>query len=167
MLSTLGPARTSLRLPGADHRRRPVFAARWIGTRPRRRSGIPRVRLAEGVWIVPARVAGTTTSRRFSPPDWMEQGLCAQLPMEWSDSLFFGVEHRAAPGALIAAANAAREICARCPVLALCLTNALISDERYGVWGGTSGRQRSKLRVRLSAGAGVDELVAECLGAVA
>ena len=133
----------------------PVFTARWISTRPRWR---PASALDSGA-LVPELEPPPARHHRFSPPTWQSQGLCARLPAAESDLLFFGIEVREAPGLLIAAANKAREICARCPVAATCLTNALVEDERYGVWGGTSGRQREKLRLRLAAGATVEELV--------
>jgi WhiB family redox-sensing transcriptional regulator len=158
MIAHLATAPFSL-LPPAAHRF-PVkidIRIRWINPRPRRALPPQRIRLAEGVWIIPNR------RRRLSPPEWTAAALCARLPTTTSDSIFFGVEHREAPGSLIAAANNARQLCARCPVAITCLTHALVTGERYGVWGGTSGRQRAKLRLRLEAGAGVDELVAECL----
>lgn len=42
--------------------------------------------------------------------------------------------------------DAAKAICTRCPVQAECLDYALRHDERYGVWGGTSERDRRRLR---------------------
>ena len=42
----------------------------------------------------------------------------------------------------------AKRICARCPVEIECLEYALVNDERFGVWGGTSERTRLKLRKR-------------------
>lgn len=42
--------------------------------------------------------------------------------------------------------KAARRICARCPVTAECLAYALDNDERFGVWGGKSERERRRLR---------------------
>lgn len=170
MLTTLGPMPTLIVI--IPQPRLPV-RARWITRRPRtvphRPPGTPRVRLAPGVWIVPQpdETPDPTCPPHhhfgYSPPAWQTRGLCAHLPVEESDRLFFGIENREAPGRLIAAANKARAICRRCPIEAACLTNALLHDERYGVWGGTSGRQREKLRVRLGAGASVDELVRECL----
>lgn len=183
MLTTLGPTPTLIVIIPQP---RPQLRARWIGNRPRlphRPPGTARVRLAPGVWVVPAQhwlpasaldigedlpvpsadVVPQHFHLGFGPPEWQTHGLCAQLPVDVSDSLFFGIENREAPGRLIAAANQARNICARCPIEAACLSNALINDERYGVWGGTSGRQREKLRLRLVNGASVDELVRECL----
>lgn len=41
---------------------------------------------------------------------------------------------------------AAKAVCAGCPVRAECLEFALANDERWGVWGGTSERQRRAMR---------------------
>lgn len=39
-------------------------------------------------------------------------------------------------------------ICAGCPVRAECLDYALESRQRYGIWGGTTERERRRLRHR-------------------
>jgi WhiB family transcriptional regulator, redox-sensing transcriptional regulator len=41
---------------------------------------------------------------------------------------------------------AAKRICAGCPVRAACLQAALETDERFGIWGGKSVRERRRLR---------------------
>jgi len=38
----------------------------------------------------------------------------------------------------------ARAVCASCPVSGACAEHAIRQSERYGVWGGTSGRQRRR-----------------------
>ncbi len=38
-----------------------------------------------------------------------------------------------------------KQVCARCPVRADCLDYALANDERHGVWGGLSERERRPL----------------------
>lgn len=40
----------------------------------------------------------------------------------------------------------ARLVCAGCPVRVQCLAHAVANDETYGIWGGTSPRERNGLR---------------------
>jgi WhiB family redox-sensing transcriptional regulator len=47
---------------------------------------------------------------------------------------------------------AAMRTCAHCPVTAECLQFALLHDERVGVWGGTTPRQRRELKRKLLQG---------------
>ena len=44
----------------------------------------------------------------------------------------------------------AKRICAACPVRTECLDHALSNDERFGIWGGLSERERRRAK-RLSA----------------
>lgn len=70
-------------------------------------------------------------------PYWWEDAACRTADAE----LFFtpeGVsreERRAAE-------REAKLICTRCPVRAACLSAALEAEERYGIWGGLSPRER-------------------------
>ena len=155
---------------------------RWFTTVPLRVSA--GVELAPGVWIVPdprwlpatavdnAAELGDRSdaddppvrSVRYAPTGWKLRGLCSKLPLDLSDPLFFGAEGNVPPEGLIIAVNAARRVCAACPVARTCLTDALLTDQRYGVRAGTSGRERSKMRLRIAEGTTVAELVDECLG---
>ena len=40
----------------------------------------------------------------------------------------------------------AKDVCKRCPVRAACLEFALVNVEKFGIWGGTSERERRRLR---------------------
>lgn len=40
----------------------------------------------------------------------------------------------------------AKRICARCDVREECLEYALATDERFGIWGGLSERERRRLK---------------------
>ena len=42
----------------------------------------------------------------------------------------------------------AKEVCGECPVSTQCLEYALQNDERFGIWGGLSERERRKLKRR-------------------
>ena len=64
----------------------------------------------------------------------MDRALCTQVDPE----LFYP-----APGSTAAPA---KRVCRQCPVADACLAYALEHDERWGVWGGLSERQREKLR---------------------
>lgn len=70
----------------------------------------------------------------FEP--WMDEAACAQTDPE----LFFPEKG--------ASAKLAKKICAGCPVAAQCLEFALRNDDRFGVFGGLSERERRKLRPR-------------------
>lgn len=63
---------------------------------------------------------------------WQEEALCAQ-----TDPEAFFPEKGGSP-------NDAKRICCSCPVQDACLEYALAHDERFGVWGGLSERERRR-----------------------
>jgi WhiB family transcriptional regulator, redox-sensing transcriptional regulator len=65
---------------------------------------------------------------------------CASLPARKADRIFF--PHR------VGSSKRARVICTRCPIRTECLAFALERGEAFGIWGGTSERERLKLRKR-------------------
>jgi WhiB family transcriptional regulator, redox-sensing transcriptional regulator len=72
--------------------------------------------------------------------DWQDRGLCRQLDPE----MFFPEKG--------GSTREAKRACASCEVRAECLRYALDNDERFGVWGGLSDRERR--RIKRSRGAG-------------
>jgi len=66
--------------------------------------------------------------------DWQERALCAQTDPE----AFFPDKG--------GSTREAKKICAGCEVRAECLEFALAHDERFGIWGGMSERERRRLR---------------------
>lgn len=73
----------------------------------------------------------------FDPREkWMDAALCAQVDPE----AFFPE----VGGSTFHAKN----VCASCEVRSQCLEYALRNDERYGIWGGTSERERRRMRRR-------------------
>jgi WhiB family transcriptional regulator, redox-sensing transcriptional regulator len=67
---------------------------------------------------------------------WQADSLCAQTDPE----AFFPEKG--------GSTREAKKICASCEVRAQCLEYALQNDERFGIWGGLSERERRKLRKR-------------------
>jgi WhiB family redox-sensing transcriptional regulator len=68
----------------------------------------------------------------------MNRGACHGAPDAW----FYP---DLGPG-MIEGINAAKRVCARCPVRVECLDYALANNEKDGIWGGTSGRERRRLK---------------------
>ncbi len=97
------------------------------------------------------------TADRLGPPatvppsqhhrdlEWHASALCAE-----TDPEAFFPDRGESPRAAIA-------VCLRCEVRRECLAYALTNDERFGVWGGMTARQRRRLR-RETARAVVREL---------
>lgn len=71
-----------------------------------------------------------------NPLGWQSDSLCAQTDPE----AFFPEKG--------GSTRDAKKICSSCEVRAHCLEYALENDERFGIWGGLSERERRKLRKR-------------------
>ena len=74
------------------------------------------------------------TLNGLDQPDWQERALCAQTDPE----AFFPEKG--------GSTREAKRICAGCEVRAECLEYALAFDERFGIWGGLSERERRRLK---------------------
>lgn len=70
--------------------------------------------------------------------DWQEQALCAQTDPE----AFFPEKG--------GSTREAKRICRACGVRDECLEYALENDERFGIWGGLSERERRRLKKEIS-----------------
>jgi WhiB family redox-sensing transcriptional regulator len=71
-----------------------------------------------------------------NPLAWQADSLCAQTDPE----AFFPEKG--------GSTRDAKKICSACEVKSQCLEYALGNDERFGIWGGLSERERRKLRKR-------------------
>ena len=92
-------------------------------------------------WHVDPVQLGVPGTRRAADDDenqlaWQADSLCAQTDPE----AFFPEKG--------GSTRDAKKICASCDVRAQCLEYALQNDERFGIWGGLSERERRKLRKR-------------------
>lgn len=68
---------------------------------------------------------------------WQERALCAQTDPE----AFFPEKG--------GSTREAKKVCTGCDVRSECLEYALENDERFGIWGGLSERERRKLKRRV------------------
>jgi WhiB family redox-sensing transcriptional regulator len=75
----------------------------------------------------------------FAPgsPEWQEHALCAQTDPE----AFFPEKG--------GSTREAKKVCLSCDVRDRCLQYALDHDERFGIWGGLSERERRRLKRRV------------------
>jgi len=96
-----------------------------------------------GDWFVdPVRLGVPGVRRRSALDDddnalaWQADALCAQTDPE----AFFPEKG--------GSTRDAKKICTTCEVKTECLEYALQNDERFGIWGGLSERERRKLRRR-------------------
>lgn len=80
-----------------------------------------------GSFVAPERTAETREP-------WMDEALCAQIDTE----MFFPEKG--------GSTRDAKRVCVTCDVKAQCLEYALRNDERFGIWGGLSERERRKYR---------------------
>ena len=71
--------------------------------------------------------------------DWQERGACRTA----NPSLFFAPDHESNHQRRFRE-TAAKAICAHCPVRAICRAYALQTGELYGIWGGTTERERMR-----------------------
>lgn len=181
------PTRISTTLAG------PLQNTGWMQLKPIPANRGKRVELAPGFWIVreviawPVSVLDTAalrpidptiapTPRQFPFPDWHLDAACRGTAPE-SDDIFFGTNDAERPTLTPTAMKAARAFCSGCIVIRECLTWALSAEtgtysfgetgEQYGIWAGTTGRQRLALWDRMKAGATLDQIVTETLGAPA
>ena len=81
-------------------------------------------------------VAGAYANPDSDALAWQAEALCAQTDPE----AFFPEKG--------GSTRDAKKICGGCEVKAQCLDYALENDERFGIWGGLSERERRKLKKR-------------------
>ena len=67
-------------------------------------------------------------------PEWQERALCSQTDPE----AFFPEKG--------GSTREAKKVCLACEVRNECLEYALANDERFGIWGGLSERERRRLK---------------------
>jgi len=99
--------------------------------------GLPKQRTsstssATGVVSIVGSAPGTVTA--LDEAGWQERALCAETDPE----AFFPEKG--------GSTREAKKVCLGCDVRAECLEYALENDERFGIWGGLSERERRRVK---------------------
>ncbi len=116
----------------------------------------PSLTLISDPWAAPA-------AQRSALPDWYEESGWDDAPgyadpswtepspsaAEWRlDALCAETDPEAFFPEKGGSTRDAKRVCTGCPVRAQCLEFALANDERFGIWGGLSERERRRLRLQ-------------------
>ncbi len=75
--------------------------------------------------------------------DWQDEAACR----EYDNILFFGEEGESEVDKQAREAHA-KSICQRCPVREPCLEFAMETNQKYGIWGGLTDKERASLKRR-------------------
>lgn len=140
---------------------RVTIAASWM-----RPAELPELQewacITAGVWLanlldlevdVEEDIGEGPRSPLIRTPEWHEQAVClTRDPRRQVDPYWFGVDDLAGSVLPTSAVRHARAHCSVCPVRVDCLQWAIEHDERFGIWAGTTGRQRAAIRRDLRAG---------------
>lgn len=96
-------------------------------------------------------------------PDWHGQARCKEV--DNPDDMFFGEDGTSTRTSLtVSKIREVKEFCMGCPVFTECLTHALTTPERHGIWAGTSKRTRHRILALIEQGrTTVSEVVADYL----
>lgn len=76
--------------------------------------------------------------------DWREQAACRDYP----NTLFFGDDQGESEIERQAREARAKAVCQRCPVIEPCLEFAMETNQKYGIWGGLTDKERASLKRR-------------------
>ncbi|WP_347060708.1 WhiB family transcriptional regulator [Blastococcus sp. HT6-30] len=84
----------------------------------------------------PSQQTPAWTGDQAGEDAWRQDALCAETDPE----AFFPDKG--------GSTREAKRVCTGCPVRAECLEFALANDERFGIWGGLSERERRRVRLQ-------------------
>jgi len=95
---------------------------------------------AYGIQVEPsgrAVIPALSSASLIIPEPWVQKGLCTETDPE----MFFPEKG--------GSTRQAKSICGGCDVREQCLEYAMRTDERFGIWGGLSERERRQLRPKV------------------
>ncbi|WMX45260.1 WhiB family transcriptional regulator [Streptomyces roseicoloratus] len=97
----------------------------------------------------PLRVAAAVPPQRTTPAredeagPWHTEAVCRR-----DEAGLFFAPSKEPTAARLSREEAAKRVCARCPVMVECREHALLQPEPYGVWGGLTAAERRVVLAR-------------------
>ncbi|MEU6891794.1 WhiB family transcriptional regulator [Streptomyces sp. NPDC046557] len=88
----------------------------------------------------PAAVPKPRVPAREEDGPWHAEAVCRR-----DEAGLFFAPSKEPTAARLAREEAAKRVCARCPVMVACREHALLQPEPYGVWGGLTAAERRVL----------------------
>lgn len=88
--------------------------------------------------------APATGLRGIADTTWQHHGACNGMKPKVADRIFFPTARN------FAAVAQAKAICARCPVMEICLNAALDTTTKDGIWGGRTEAERDLLHAEVA-----------------
>jgi WhiB family redox-sensing transcriptional regulator len=76
--------------------------------------------------------------------EWQEQAACR----DYDNVLFFGPDQGESELEKQSREASAKAVCQRCPVSEPCLEFAMETNQKYGIWGGLTDKERASLKRR-------------------
>jgi WhiB family redox-sensing transcriptional regulator len=76
--------------------------------------------------------------------EWQEEAACRS----YDNVLFFGPDHGESELEKQSREARAKAVCQRCPVADPCLEFAMETNQKYGIWGGLTDKERASLKRR-------------------
>ncbi|MER5727887.1 WhiB family transcriptional regulator [Streptomyces sp. NPDC002138] len=88
-------------------------------------------------------IPGPRTPAREEDGPWHAEAVCRR-----DEAGLFFAPSKEPTAARLAREEAAKRVCARCPVMVACREHALLQPEPYGVWGGLTAAERRVVLAR-------------------
>ena len=98
----------------------------------------------EGIPQAPGRYQIQTPFDDTDMLEWQEQAACRS----YDNLLFFGPDQGESELEKQGREARAKAICQRCPVAQPCLEFAMETNQKYGIWGGLTDKERASLKRR-------------------
>lgn len=102
------------------------------------------VKSLQGPGVRPSAVPKPRVPARAEDGPWHAEAVCRR-----DEAGLFFAPSKEPTAARLSREEAAKRVCARCPVMVACREHALLQPEPYGVWGGLTAAERRVVLARM------------------